>query len=480
MRLPVLLLAAALSGCGALVRTPPSPVPDVPREALGRPLAPEALREDAAFLVRTLEEVHPDLYALTDSAAARQRLDAVVAALDRPMTRLGLWRRLAPWVASLGDGHTGMRFPLPEYEAWRDGGGARFSLPVEVRGDTLRLAQEALGAAACSPLSSVNGRPAAEVVAETRAVVSGEREAYRDYQVGRSFAAWAWAAAGLEGPFTVAMASGDTLRFRGGVRDTAAAPEASARPPALLYERLSDGTGWLRAWTFSRPLAEYRAELARVFAQIRAEGTERLLVDVRENGGGNSALGDALLAHLTDRPWRTVARAEWKRSEQYGRHIKSHVAPAVRWAIPWAIVPEVGGYFRTPVGGTHVATFDEPVAPEAPEHRYSGEWAVLTGTRTFSSGTLFALAVKDHGLAPIVGEETGGEASGFGEVFTFALPNSGLGVRVSSKRFVRPNGSVAPGGVVPDVPVAVPCGASGDPVRARAVAVLRERPAAEG
>ncbi len=473
MRTAFLFLALTLVGCGGLVRTPRPDLPTIPPEALDRPLAPEALREDAAFLLRTLGEVHPAPFALTDEAAARASLDSLVTGLDAPLTRLGLWRRLAPWAASLGDGHTSLGFPRPEYDRWRDTGGALFPLPVEVRGDTLRLTREASGVPACTAVLSINGRDARGLVRETRAALSGETDAYRDYSLGRSFGAWAWAATGLSGPYEIALASGDTLRLAGTVRvTTAQAPEAHA--PALVYTRLDDGTGWLRVLTFARPLADFERELEATFQQIRDEGTEQLLVDVRENGGGNSLLGDALLSYLTDQPTRNASRVEWRRSRQYGRYVKGFVAPAVRWAVPWGIAPQIGGYFRTPIGQDYVREASPPQPPEARGLRFEGDWAVLIGTRTFSSGMLFALAVKDHGVAPLVGQETGGQATGYGEVYTFALPHSGLTVRSSTKRFVRPNGSTASGGVVPDVEVPERCGDAGDPTLERAVRLLRE------
>ncbi len=71
-------------------------------------------------MMRTLEDVHPDLYAERSResvVAARERL---VAALPPSMTRGELWLRLAPLVASFGDGHTGVYSPAKSWRACSD------------------------------------------------------------------------------------------------------------------------------------------------------------------------------------------------------------------------------------------------------------------------------------------------------------------------------------------------------------------------
>jgi C-terminal processing protease CtpA/Prc len=53
----------------------------------------------------------------------------------------------------------------------------------------------------------------------------------------------------------------------------------------------------------------------------------------------------------------------------------------------------------------------------------------------------------------IVGEETGGLASSYGDVFSCRLPNSGLRLGISYKYFLRPGGFDDGRGVIPDIPI---------------------------
>lgn len=64
-----------------------------------------------------------------------------------------------------------------------------------------------------------------------------------------------------------------------------------------------------------------------------------------------------------------------------------------------------------------------------------GHLFVVIGRTTFSSAILNALVLKNKTEAIFVGEPTRGKPNHFGEVFMFALPNSGLTIMYSTKYF---------------------------------------------
>ena len=68
--------------------------------------APADMREDIAFLFRTLEEAHPNLYTTLPKAQLDQQRQALEASLTEPLTRSELFLRLAPLITQLNDGHT--------------------------------------------------------------------------------------------------------------------------------------------------------------------------------------------------------------------------------------------------------------------------------------------------------------------------------------------------------------------------------------
>jgi C-terminal processing protease CtpA/Prc len=85
---------------------------------------------------------------------------------------------------------------------------------------------------------------------------------------------------------------------------------------------------------------------------------------------------------------------------------------------------------------------------------FDGPVCVLIGGGTFSSAVDLADAIKTYRLATVIGEETGGRPSSFGEVYDFRTPIAGFLVGVSSAEFVRANGDTTDRrGVMPDIAV---------------------------
>jgi C-terminal processing protease CtpA/Prc len=84
--------------------------------------------------------------------------------------------------------------------------------------------------------------------------------------------------------------------------------------------------------------------------------------------------------------------------------------------------------------------------------QWDGPVYVLVGLGTFSSGADLAAALQDYGIATIVGDETGGLASSFGDPHRAQLPNTELQLNVSYKYFVRPSGVEGMRGVIPELP----------------------------
>lgn len=70
-----------------------------------------------------------------------------------------------------------------------------------------------------------------------------------------------------------------------------------------------------------------------------------------------------------------------------------------------------------------------------PQINQRGHLFVIIGRKTFSEAIINALKLKYETNAILVGEPTGGKPNHFGEVKSFSLPNSGLVVTVSTKFF---------------------------------------------
>lgn len=416
------------------------------------PASPTALRHDLDLLLTTLEQVHPNLYAYVGRQAVGAHVGRLHARLARPITRQEFFREVSTLVAGFQDGHTFVSF-FPAYIAYREQGGLAFPFEVEFDGDggaTVRANYS--DDAALRPgarLLSINGLETAHLQRELVALQSERLLPARRDTAAALLPRYLWYLYGFGERFEVvytdpavpkpqrATVQGITV---GQLRTRIAAQQQTGDPASsYTYRRLPGTDIGLIDFRQCVDLAAFRQFLARTFGQIREERVGHLIVDLRANPGGEGGLGQALTDYLTDRPYSLFGGSQIKVSRQvkarYGREQYIEYYSEAAWNAP---------------DGTLVTEPAPLTTPSPNPLRFRGSLYVLIGPRTASNGMAFASAVKDHHLGTLVGEPTGGVASGYGQTYGFELPHSHLQIQVSTKRILRPSGQDDGQGVQPD------------------------------
>jgi hypothetical protein len=461
----VALSLLCLVGCAGMLHTPVSHTTLEPEE-FGRAYSPQVLKSDLKMLMETLEAVHPNLYAHTSKAEIDSLRRSIERELTVPMTRAGFYFKVAPLVARLGDGHTNVIPPWEEYSNYRSQQGG-LAFPFNIGYDTssgITITRNYSGdstLAAGDRIVSLNGGSADSLFELFLSGFSGERMAFRLERVVGSFRMLLW----LKniGPTCdlVVQRHGaqDQIPKRvGGVTlqtvlktDSLLAKHTSMLPN-YRFERLQDSIGYIDFRSMSN-LEEFRNFLSSTFTDIRANSVRGLIIDLRSNGGGNSQLGTELLSFLTDSSYRMAERKEWKMSAQYKAYMRRFVPWWIRWFPFTWVSSDARHYLGAEDGEIVIDSFSvEPPGPNL--LRFQGKTCFLSGTGTFSSAMMLANAVADYRLATLIGEETGGIPTAYGEVYPFDLPNTRLGVGVSSAFFVRANGDTSDRrGIMPDIEV---------------------------
>lgn len=136
--------------------------------------------------------------------------------------------------------------------------------------------------------------------------------------------------------------------------------------------------------------------------------SDALIIDVRDNGGGNSNVGYRVLACLTDAPFKTSA---W-RTRDYRPSFRA-------WGRGESWYEEAAG----------------EVSPSGTRH-YTKPVVVLTSARTYSAAEDFTVAFDAMKRGQIVGEPTGGST---GQPLFVSLPG-GLQARICTKHDSYPDG----------------------------------------
>jgi hypothetical protein len=203
----------------------------------------------------------------------------------------------------------------------------------------------------------------------------------------------------------------------------------------------------LPTFAFWRGDFQPEAFLQRSFEAIRA--LPYLVIDVRDNEGGDDAIGRRVLAHLLRRPLDLPGHAVESAYERVSGEL-------ARYLDTW----DFGFFDRTGVArkgpGRNWLLPDQSGQRIEPVDRpYPGRTIVLVGPQNSSAGFLFARDVQRARVATLLGQATGGNLRGLnsGQLCWIQLPASGVGVDIPLLSAVA-RGEPPDVGVLPDLRVA--------------------------
>lgn len=189
---------------------------------------------------------------------------------------------------------------------------------------------------------------------------------------------------------------------------------------------------------------DFKEFLREMFTEVHNKKAEYIVVDLRENTGGNSILGFQFLRYID---------TQGKEVKEFSCQEKMSKAVCYRYKMtPWGklkakvlgiwpenvgtLTPKVEEGLDQALNNKNSVFYMPPVDTEL---KFSGKLIVLISNRTFSSAMDFATILSDNDLAISIGEPTGGKPESFGDLMTIELPHSGLRVGVSRKIFNRPD-----------------------------------------
>lgn len=145
---------------------------------------------------------------------------------------------------------------------------------------------------------------------------------------------------------------------------------------------------------------EYRAAVQAFFNDVKANGISNIAVDLRGNGGGNSAVADIFISYLNIDGYKS-----------------------------WS------GYHRK--GGKLIPINAQNIKVSKKADAFSGKVYVMTDVSTFSAAMDFAMLIGDNDIGEIVGEASGNLPDCYIDALLYQLPESKLTFQVSWKRNFR-------------------------------------------
>jgi hypothetical protein len=342
---------------------------------------------------------------------------------------------LIPLVSMLRNGHTSLGFPQEERVRFLKNGGKIFPFDILIQQNRIFITANYSTDSSLlrtTEILSLNGITSEELLNALRPYISAELDIYRDARVQRAFRRLLWNVFGWEDFDMMLSLNGETFNKKiHGITDQQF-QEAFKKNGGQLsvksysYYLLNEKTGVIDFRSMN-DLDKFENFLDSAFSVVKKSKIQYLAIDIRNNGGGNSQLGDALINYITDKPYRQIDRMEVRNSAYAGETKKS--------------------------GTISVVENEGLKKPKSPRNKFNGKTFLLTSNFTFSSANMLAIAFKCYGMGTIVGKETGGVLTAFGDLIEIKLPNTQLQAFCAHKKFNHPCADGEVHGVKPDVEI---------------------------
>lgn len=426
-------------------------------------LTTEALQEDLAIMKKHLETVHPGLYCYTTKAELDQTFEDLQAKLNAPMTDLEFYRLLAPLQSQIQNGHT-MVIPSEAWSQFKMKEAPLFPFQVYWNNDQLYILKnlsEDLSIPLGTQIVSINGQSTSDIVDQLLMSITrdGANTTYPIYLMSQGFAQWFADIIATPDQFILELIyprekHTQTKRIQGLGHAVQAGyhlqryqedlvPWYLIEDTRRLSLRIEGDQATLTIPTFdsgakSENGKKYKQFYKWAFAKIKSTGVKHLILDMRDNGGGDPRPQLALLHHLIDEPLRIHKRSyaitrDIPNPEYYPNDKVKSLNFLAKLALKKEgdIYLENGNFFAKLAG----APSRRPVKPS--KNLYQGNLYVLINGGSFSATGEAAGILKDRNRGIFIGEEAGGSDSQntSGRMPMLELPHSGVRVRLGLMSF---------------------------------------------
>lgn len=419
-------------------------------------------QKDLLLYSHTLQLTHPH-FADTKRAKELQkmtkRLYKECATIDDIKSFRTLLQRI---ISPLDDGHTQIATGRSQAEIFPlylmfDTKSSGYILAID------KLQTENLG----KRVATINGETIEEFLARAQMLVSGDNSVFKNIQISKNLSLRDfWREYGYEGDtLNITFTDGTTTSITATPVDKLAIEQMSMRndsPTAPrntpFYYQIFDNESICYLQfnmcydSVTHPQLNERFDdvIEAMMAEIETYAIKTLIVDLRNNGGGNSGLCDLLLSYLTNYETLKQMGCKVRMSELLLKH-----QPNLRdVTLKDGSHPAMGEIFDF-----WQIEYDNP-AMQMSAHRinrdtsrlFKGNVIFISGMNTFSSAGLLLTLARDNSIGTIIGETSCHRPSHYGDVLRFMLPNTSTMATVSCRHITRPNEALnSETELVPDV-----------------------------
>ncbi|MEZ2337378.1 S41 family peptidase [Mucilaginibacter sp. RCC_168] len=383
---------------------------------ISKQIAPELLQQDFTALRDTLQKIHAGLYRYKSKAEMDRLFDRYFKELDHPMNEVAYFAIISQLISGIEDGHTECFLPKDFINQFI----TQVKLfPIQPRfiGNNAYVPCNTRELPAGTEIISIDHRSIGTIRKRLFEHLSSDgriqTEKYVKVNDGHDPFAYLYNVVyGIKENFeikykTVGGATAVKTIAAGYFKNMECPPPGRVIPNR--YLELAYQPGNVAVMTIRTFANEYLVQtkenladfLAASFKELENKKIGSLIIDLRENGGGDDSNGALLYSYLTDHPF---------------------------------------AYYAS-LSSTTKAIKDHPDLVELQQpHKgnYKGKVVFLTSGKSFSGAAEFSSIARSNNRGVFVGEETGGGYYGntSGNKITFFLPNTQIKVNIPVFKYV--------------------------------------------
>ncbi|HWD88193.1 MAG TPA: S41 family peptidase [Mucilaginibacter sp.] len=372
------------------------------------------MQKDFQVLRDSLENIHAGLYRYRTKTEMDKVFNDAYNKLDHPMTETDFFAIVSGVVSNIEDGHTECFLPR---DMIKDIIANVKIFPIQPKyiGDKAYVPCDTKEFPAGTEIVTIDGKPVNEIRKQLFGLLSSdgsiETEKYVKVNDGHD-------------PFSFLyyVIYGERPEFKIGYKipagqiaekmiqadlfsNMACQPGRPKVDQYLSLQYMPDGVAVMTIKTFADEYMRQTREnfanfLATAFKELKEKRVTKLIIDLRENGGGEDTNGLLLYRYLADKPFK---------------------------------------YYDSLKTTKHIVTDHPNLGLQQPEeNRFNGKVEFLTGGKSFSGAAEFSAIAKSNKRGLFIGEETGGGYYGntSGSKIALELPNSKIRVNIPLTKYV--------------------------------------------
>ncbi len=405
--------------------------------------------EDLQFLRESLEEAHYDLFAYITKKAFNRNFENVKSSITKDsLSILEITSLFQAIISKANNGHTEISFPGAVYRDYAYSGGTLFPLEIAFQDGKAFIRKNWSNNTeieAGTEIISINNQAIEEVLQKIFPLISAER---RYFKLARlellSFPRLYWQAFGEQKNFEIEIKKGDTIE-KHQIKSINLIEDYEMKRNEIFSEnrgfQILSQSAYLKPGNFGGDEQKYKRFIDSAFVEINKKNLPNLIIDLRNNLGGDDSFSDYLVSYIADKPFRWNSEFTLKTSAILKAHVRENYDITNPY---WQSV------LTHEDGSIYPYEFDE-YKPQPKDKRYPGKVYVLVNRQSHSQSAVTAAEIQDYGFATIVGEETGDFPSLYASQYSYALPRTGIDVKIAKGYIVRVNGSKKAEGVIPDI-----------------------------